>query len=65
MAKQLTFRDGYRYVPDHVEDMLSGIETWKYTYQQAMDLANQRLMGDKLDKAQRELIREHFKAGQP
>jgi hypothetical protein len=46
-----------------MEDMLSGIETWKYTYQQAIEIANQRLLGDRLDRAQRELVREHFKAG--
>lgn len=61
MAKELKFRDGNRYVPDHIEDMLAGVETWKYTYQQAMDNANQRMLQDKLALAQRELIRSHFK----
>jgi hypothetical protein len=59
--KDITFRDGQRTVPDHVEDMLSGIETWRYTYEDAMRVANNKLLGDKLDRAQRAMLRDHFK----
>lgn len=62
--KDLSFRDGIRTVPDHIEELLAGIETWKYTYQQAMDKANERAMLDKLAVAQRALIRNHFNGGQ-
>jgi hypothetical protein len=59
--KELTFRDGKRTVPDHVEDMLMGIETWKYTYENAMRIANDKILGDKLDMVQRAMVRDHFK----
>jgi hypothetical protein len=59
--KELTFRDGNRTVPDHVETMLSGIETWRYTYEDAMRVANDKLLGDKIDAAQRAMLRDHFK----
>jgi hypothetical protein len=61
--RTIVFRDGTRTVPDHVDDMItaSGIETWQYTYQQAMDLANQALLKEHLAKIQRDIIREHFR----
>lgn len=59
--KDLTFRDGVRTVPDHVEALLSGLETWRYTYREAMRIANNNLLGDHVDQAQRRLIQEHFR----
>lgn len=61
--QEMTFRDGVRTVPDHVEAMLldAGIETWKYTYRQAMDKANEHVVQDRLAKVQRDLLRDHFR----
>jgi hypothetical protein len=61
--QEIVFRDGTRTVPDHVEAMLidSGIETWKYTYRQAMDKANEHVLHDRLARVQRDLLRDHFK----
>lgn len=38
---QVHFRDGVRWVPQHVAEMLSGIETGMFTFEQAMAQANQ------------------------
>lgn len=62
MAKELTFRDGMRAVPDHVADLLSSVETWKYTYQDAMRVANNELLQRRLMKVQQDMLRDHFKA---
>ena len=59
--KELTFRDGDRTVPDHVEMMLMSVETWKYTYRDAMRIANEKMLLDELEKAQQGMLREHFK----
>jgi len=59
--QELKFRDGHRTVPDHVEALLSGIETWKYTYREALRVANNNLLGDRVARVERELIRNHFK----
>lgn len=61
--RDMAFRDGTRSVPDHVEAMIldANIETWKYTYAEAMDRANQHVIHERLGAAQRAMIREHFK----
>lgn len=65
MAREIAFRDGARTVPDHVAAMLTSVDTWKYSYREAMDVANNRLLGDRLDKVQRDLIRDHFRTRLP
>jgi len=61
--QEMEFRDGPRTVPDHVEAMLidAGLETWKYTYRQAMDKANEHIVQDRLLRAQKDLLRDHFR----
>lgn len=61
--KDIVFRDGTRCVPDHVEDMIigAGIETWQLTYRQVMDRVNEWQVQERLAKAQRDLLREHFR----
>lgn len=59
--KTVEFRDGERDVPDHVALLLEGIETYQLTYQQAIDVSNQRLVKARLADAQKSLIAEHLK----
>lgn len=61
MAKEIEFRDGWRTVPDHVEAMLSGIETHRYTYEQAIRAADKAMLDDELLRAQQSLIQSHFR----
>jgi hypothetical protein len=55
------FRDGPRNVPEHVMAMLSGLDTHRMTYQQAIEAANRRMVGDQLQSAQDSMIQQHFK----
>lgn len=55
------FRDGSREVPDHLADLMAGLDTYKLTYEQAKDQANQKLTRDLLDRTQQQLISNHFR----
>jgi hypothetical protein len=55
------FRDGVIDVPDHVALMMRGMRTWEMTYEQARGLADQNILRQRLDIAQRELVNRHFK----
>lgn len=57
----LQFRDGPRVVPDYVAVMLAGIETEMYTYDEAMVLANQQMLGSSLNGTFDTLISEHMR----
>lgn len=57
----LEFRDGEYDVPEHVAILLKGIDTFTYTYEQAIRLSEQRLLKDKLNEAQRALVDDWFK----
>ena len=58
---ELEFRDGARKVPDHIRDLLIGVDTYQMTYSQAINFVNNKLVGDRLGEAQSDLIREHFR----
>lgn len=58
---ELEFRDGPRFVPEYLARMLSGIETHRFTYEQAVQMANDRNVGDVLFKKQQSMIDQHFK----
>jgi hypothetical protein len=60
---ELEFRDGKRYVPQYLADMMGGIETYRYTYEEARSLANNRLSDDFLNRAQRQAIGDTFRRG--
>lgn len=58
--RQVEFRDGYKLVPDHVADKLAEFETYKMTYEQALDKMNSSFVEDRLRKAQNDVVREHL-----
>jgi hypothetical protein len=43
---ELVFRDGKRTVPPHLAEMMAGIDTVRYTYSEAIDRVNNRLVAD-------------------
>jgi len=57
----LEFRDGKRQVAPHVYEMLSGIETYRYTYEEAMKVANNRLFSTHVENKHASFIKRHFK----
>lgn len=58
---EVEFRDGIRPVPHHVAAILSGIETWKYTYADAVKLANTGMLRSALHGIQRQTVDGHFR----
>lgn len=58
--EELPFLDGDRLVPDYLATMMSGIDTQRYTYEQAVQLANQGALSQQLGRARERLIRDHF-----
>lgn len=58
---QVIFRDGAREVPDHVESLLKGIDTYKLNFDDAISAANRRLMNDYLGKSVDKLVSDHFR----
>jgi hypothetical protein len=55
-----TFRDGKREVPEHLAEMMAGMETFRFNFSDAIDEANRRQMGEYLSKAQNQAVRDHF-----
>ena len=57
----LEFRDGLREVPDHLADMMRGLDTYKLTYEEAQIRANQSLVRDRLNRAGEKVVADHFR----
>lgn len=57
----IEFRDGERDIPDHVAVMMRGIETHTMTYEEALRLSERKIVSDKLNLAQADLVAAHFK----
>lgn len=57
----LEFRDGSREVPAHLAALMTGLETFRFTYREALGLVNQRVFSDWLNGKQDDLLRRHFR----
>jgi hypothetical protein len=55
------FRDGKRLVPDYIGVLLTGIETHRLTYEEAITAANQKVETDFLNAQQDRILAAHFK----
>lgn len=55
------FRDGVREVPDYVADYLTDVDTLRFTFLEAVEIANKARVSDHLNKLQQKVITEHFK----
>ena len=58
---QLEFRDGTKVVPDHVRELMADLDTHKFTYEEALRLAAQKHVRDRLNAAQSDIIQRHFR----
>jgi hypothetical protein len=58
---ELLFRDGRRSVPPHLVDLMSGMDTVRYTYLEAVDRVNQKLAIDFANDAQAAVVAAHFR----
>lgn len=57
---RVEFRDGPRDVPDHVADLMRGLDTYALTFEQARDLANNKILRDRLNAEADRVVRNHF-----
>lgn len=55
------FRDGKRLVPDYIGILLSGIETHRLTYEEAVAAANKKVEEDFLNAQQDRILAAHFR----
>jgi hypothetical protein len=53
---ELDFRDGKRGVPEHVEKLLTGVPTYKMTYEEALEFVNKRLQYDYVENIHSKII---------
>jgi hypothetical protein len=60
---EVEFRTGPREIPDHLADMMQGIETQRMTYEEAVDAANRKLTQTHVDKTVDRIIKAHFTQG--
>lgn len=63
MLKEIEFRDGIRTVPEHVADLLRGMDTYTMTYAQAIDAAEKSLVRNEITRQANALIDDHFRNG--
>jgi hypothetical protein len=61
--REVEFRDGNRWIPAYLADMMFDLKTHTMTYEEAVSRANTRLGRDYLDKAYDRIISNHFRTG--
>jgi len=58
---EVEFRDGKRMVPPYIGSLLSGIETYRLTYDEAIAVANKKIESDFINAQQDKILAAHFK----
>jgi hypothetical protein len=62
-AREIQFCDGPRVVPEYLADLLVGLDTIRYTYDEAVGRVNNRLSADHANRAVDSIVQNHFKGG--
>lgn len=57
---QLEFRDGTREVLDHLAVHMKNMETFRMTYDEAVERVNDKLQSDFINKAADRFVDDHF-----
>lgn len=60
---EVEFRTGKQEIPDHLADLMAGLETQRMTYEEAVDAANRKLVDTHVDKAVDRILKAHFTLG--
>ena len=58
---EVEFRDGKHNIPDHLADLMIGMDTHAMTMEEAIGKANYRLVNDRLNGIQQNVVNQHFK----
>lgn len=57
----LEFRDGSREVPDYLEPILRGLETFRMTYEEALREANRKMLADHINAQHDRIVSAHLR----
>jgi hypothetical protein len=58
---EIEFRDGKREVAPYLAAMMFGIDTYRFTFQEAIHMANRKAEHDYLEGERSKILREHFR----
>lgn len=58
---RIELRTGWREVPDHIADMLADVETYRLTYEEAINVVNSKMLASHMEPARQRLLAQHFK----
>lgn len=62
-AQEVQFRDGTKVIPEYLAGLMSGLDTIRYTYDEAVAAVNNQLGRDQANQAMDRVIQSHFKDG--
>lgn len=60
---EVEFRDAVREVPDHLADLMAGLDTYRMTYDEAVKEVNRLLQRRPVDTVFDDIIKSHFSEG--
>jgi hypothetical protein len=60
---ELTFRDGVREVAPYLAVLMGGLDTVRYTYEDAVAEVNRRMTADHVNGAVERALQDHFSEG--
>jgi hypothetical protein len=58
---RIEFRDGERDIPAYLARLMSGLETFSMTYDDAVKIVNGKIASDHANRAMNRIVREHFR----
>jgi len=59
--QEVEFRDGKRLIPGYLAVIMAGIETHRFTYDQAIDVANTKMAADWTNAQHDRVVAAHFR----
>jgi hypothetical protein len=59
-SQELPFLDGRRVVPEYLATLMAGIDTARYTYEQAVKMTNTGLADSQFSEARSKMVKRHF-----
>lgn len=62
-AREIQFRDGSRVVPEYLANLMSTLDTVRFTYDEAVARVNNRLAADHANDVVAKIRRQHFGGG--
>jgi len=61
--REVEFRDGKRWIPAYLADLMGGLKTHTLTYDEAVAKANTKIGQDHINTAYDQIVGQHFRGG--